>query len=555
MAKVTEIAVGEEAGLRGAPSRPGGVVRCALYTRTSTAEGLEGEVNSLEVQREAAESYVASQAHEGWVALPARYDDGGHSGASVKRPALQRLLADIEAGRVDCVVVYKVDRLSRSLTDFARLVEVFETCGVELVSVTQEFSSTNPLRRFLLNVLLSFAQFERELASDRMRDKIGSVRRQGKWYGSRPALGYDVDRRTHRLVVNDEEAERVRAIFGLYLEHGTATAVAEELHRRGWRNKDYVSLKGVEHRGGPFTPTQLHRLLTRVAYLGKVEYKGVIYPGEHEAIVDEAVWQRVQELRRARSRTWRRPGRRCGGGWLEGLLHCAACGAPMTHRQRTGSQGKDDWHGRYYACVDGRGRVHRGCPTRSVPAGVLEAKVVGCLRERAAQSREVAQRLREAREAAAERVATLAARHEELTERLARLKGETVRLAGLLARREPAEADEDDGAARLHEQMQAAETAIRGLRAERVSLHRLTLEAQGAAKALLLFDDAWDTLPAHHQRRAVQLLLERVDYDPRTEEVSVRPRGLGEGVLRPEASPGHEAPSGGDGHEESDEPR
>jgi len=210
-------------------------VRCAIYTRKSTEEGLEQEFNSLDAQRESGEAYVRSQASEGWVLLPKRYDDGGFSGGNIERPALAALLGDIEAGRVDCVVVYKVDRLSRSLIDFTRIVEVFERKGVSFVSVTQQFNTANSMGRLTLNVLLSFAQFEREIIGERIRDKIAAQRRKGKWAGGKPMLGYDVDRSgpSPRLVVNEREAEAVRSIFRTYLEAGSVLLAVQELARRG----------------------------------------------------------------------------------------------------------------------------------------------------------------------------------------------------------------------------------------------------------------------------------------------------------------------------------
>jgi site-specific DNA recombinase len=269
------------------------LVRCAIYTRKSTEEGLEQEFNSLDAQRESGEAFVRSQAGEGWSVLPERYDDGGFTGGNMDRPALRRLMADIEAGKVDCVVVYKVDRLSRSLLDFARMMQTFEQQRVSFVSVTQQFNPATSMGRLVLNVLLSFAQFEREIIAERTRDKIAATRRKGKWAGGRPLLGYDVDPRGNRLLVNADEAERVREIFRLYLEHEALLPVVQELERRGWTNKRWLTKKGPEKGGRPFTKTALHRLLTNVAYTGKTRYKNEVHDGEHPAIVDPAVFQRV----------------------------------------------------------------------------------------------------------------------------------------------------------------------------------------------------------------------------------------------------------------------
>ena len=221
-------------------------VRCAIYTRKSSDEGLQQEFNSLDAQREAAEAYIASQKAEGWVCLPQRYDDGGFTGGDTDRPALKRLLADIEAGGVDTVAVYKIDRFSRSLADFIRMMTVFEAHGVAFVSVTQAFDTSSSMGRLTLNILLSFAQFEREIIGERIRDKIAASRQRGKWTGGTPILGYDVDRSngSPKLVVNAAEASRVRQIFDLYVELGTLLPVAAELERRGWRNKAWTTRDG-----------------------------------------------------------------------------------------------------------------------------------------------------------------------------------------------------------------------------------------------------------------------------------------------------------------------
>ena len=237
------------------------LVRCAIYTRKSTEEGLEQEFNSLDAQRESAEAFIRSQTHEGWNCLPDRYDDGGLTGGNMERPALQRLLADMGAGKIDLVCSYKVDRLSRSLLDFAKMMETFERHGVSFVSITQQFNSATSMGRLVLNVLLSFAQFEREIIAERTRDKMAATRRKGKWSGGTPVLGYDLDPRGRRLHVKDEEATRVRAIFALYLEHQALLPVVQELARRGWVGKRWQTRHGRPRGGRPFDKTSLYRTL------------------------------------------------------------------------------------------------------------------------------------------------------------------------------------------------------------------------------------------------------------------------------------------------------
>src|SRR5437660_5252847 len=254
------------------------ILRCAVYTRKSSEHGLEQDFNSLDAQREAAEAYIKSQAHEGWRLVKGRYDDGGLSGGTLERPALQSLLNDIRAHKVDVVMVYKVDRLTRSLADFAKLVELFEAHGVSFVAVTQQFNTTTSMGRLTLNVLLSFAQFERELASERIRDKFAASRRKGMWMGGTIPLGYDVKDR--KLVVNAHEANRVCLIFRQYLSLGCVSKLRVDLDRQGVRSKQRILTSGRVLGGCCFDRGALYHLLRNRIYRGEVVHKGVAYPGE-----------------------------------------------------------------------------------------------------------------------------------------------------------------------------------------------------------------------------------------------------------------------------------
>lgn len=277
--------------------------RCAIYTRKSSEEGLDQSFNSLDAQREACEAYVLSQTSEGWEALDDRYDDGGFSGGNTERPGLKALLADIEAGRIDIVVVYKIDRLTRSLADFARIVEVFEANECSFVSVTQSFNTTGSMGKLMLNVLLSFAQFEREVTGERIRDKIAAFKAKGMWMGGNLPLGYDKPRDgTRKLVVNHEEAQRVRDIFSRYLELGSVHALQRDLAAHGVLSKRCVTSKGKVRGGLPFSRGALFHLLRNHVYLGKIMHKGKIYEGEHEAIVDSELFERVQRKLDAQKR-------------------------------------------------------------------------------------------------------------------------------------------------------------------------------------------------------------------------------------------------------------
>jgi DNA invertase Pin-like site-specific DNA recombinase len=283
------------------PSAPR-VVRCAIYARKSTEEGLAQPFNSLDAQRESAEAYILSQRDMGWMALERRYEDGGYTGANLERPALHALMEDIQSGQVDAVVVYKVDRLSRSLLDFARLIGIFEEHGVSLVSVTQQMNTTDSLGRLTLNILLSFAQFERDLIAERTRDKMRAARRKGKWLGGHPVLGYDVAPDHGGLKINTEEAVRVRFIFQWIAEAKGANELLSGLSRRGWTTKNWISRSGQHHSGRVFQASDLIRLVENVTYLGKLRDVEQVYEGEHAAIVDSELWERANAaIRRLRS--------------------------------------------------------------------------------------------------------------------------------------------------------------------------------------------------------------------------------------------------------------
>jgi site-specific DNA recombinase len=266
--------------------------RCAIYTRKSSEEGLEQSFNSLDAQREACEAYVLSQRQEGWRVLETHYDDGGYSGGSMERPALKQLLADIDARKIDVVVVYKVDRLTRSLADFARIVQVFDSQNVSFVSVTQQFNTTSSMGRLTLNVLLSFAQFEREVTGERIRDKIAASKRKGMWMGGRVPLGYDLKDR--KLIVNPAEAKQVEEIFRAYLEVGCVRKLRAHLEQRRVLSKVRTGSSGRKAGGGSYSRGALHKLLANRIYIGEIFHKGNAYPGEHEAIIDLDLWESVR---------------------------------------------------------------------------------------------------------------------------------------------------------------------------------------------------------------------------------------------------------------------
>lgn len=334
--------------------------RCAVYTRKSTEEGLEQEFNSLDAQREACEAYIASQRAEGWVLVPDRYDDGGVSGATLERPALKRLIADIERNKVDVVVVYKIDRLSRSLMDFAKLVDVFDRNEVTFVSITQSFNTTTSMGRLTLNILLSFAQFEREVIGERIRDKFAASRRKGMWMGGMVPLGYDVKDR--KLIINEPEADLVRSLFVRFARGVPPQQMLEQLAKESALNK----------RGKPIVKGYLYRILNNPLYLGEAVHKGTSYPGEHQAIIHQSLWDQVHALIKAPplARTKRPLGRT--PALLKGLIF-GPTGAAMTptHTRKGG---------RLYRYYMANGLLRQGstaCPIRRVPAAQIEEAVIG----------------------------------------------------------------------------------------------------------------------------------------------------------------------------------
>ena len=340
-------------------------LRCAIYTRKSSEEGLDMEFNSLDAQREACEAYVVSQRAEGWAAIREPYDDGGVSGGTLDRPALKRLLADVEAGLIDVIVVYKIDRLSRSLMDFARLVEIFERNQVTFVSVTQSFNTTTSMGRLTLNILLSFAQFEREVIGERIRDKVAASRKRGMWMGGYVPLGYDVHDR--KLVVNENEAATVRMIFQRFALIGSATMLAKALAAEGVLNK----------RGKVVDKGFLYKLINNRVYLGEAVHKGTAYPGEHAAIIDQALWDNVHAILQESPRLRAKNTRAQTPALLKGIIFTETGTAMTPTATKKGSRLY-----RYYASMDlirNRPIGESTGPLR-LPAGMVEDAVIGEIR-------------------------------------------------------------------------------------------------------------------------------------------------------------------------------
>ena len=367
-------------------------VRCAIYTRKSTDENLDNGFNSLDAQREAGEAYIASQREAGWTVLPDRYDDAAYSGGTLERPALQRMLQDIEAGKIDCVVTYKVDRLSRSLLDFTKLVEIFDRHGVTFISVTQSFNTTTSMGRLTLNMLLSFAQFEREVIGERIRDKVAASKQRGMYMGGTPPLGYDVVNK--KLLVNETEAQLVRDIFRRFVSVGSTTRLAQQLNAEGKTTKAWTTKDGKVRIGTPWHKGHIYKLLNNRLYLGQIEHKGNVYPGEHEAIITPDAWEAAHALLRQNCRIRANQTRSTSPALLRGLIRCGHCDAAMgiSYTKKNASK-----QYRYYLCTRAAKAGYRTCPVKSISAGEIEASVIALVRKSLTTPEVAARTYREAR--------------------------------------------------------------------------------------------------------------------------------------------------------------
>jgi len=503
-------------------------VRVAIYTRKSVTEGLEQEFNSLDAQREAVENYVKSQRGSGWVALPEPYDDGGFTGANTARPAFQRLLADVEAGKVDVVAVYKIDRLSRSLVDFTQLLETFRRRGVAFVSVTQSFDTSTSMGRMVVSLLATFAQFERETIAERVRDKVHATRRRGMWTGGKLPLGYDLAAK--RLVVNKEEAERVRAIFTLYLEIGSLLATAHELNARGWTSKTWTTKEGRVVPARAWSNTSLHAFLTNPLLVGKIRAGDELVVGQHQAVVDQGTFDAVQaQLARRASvpRGWR-PVKR-DGAMLSGLLKCA-CGASMI-RSSTKSHGR-----KYSSYVCARVLKHgaAACPGSRAPAGELEAFVVERVRAVGRDPSVLRATLNADRKAGEVRRA-------QLDTDLGRLRQEKGRLA---AERKNVETAIAEGATGMVERLRGVEAQLAELdqriadaRRDLAALDPGALDLGELERALADFEPLWAELATPEKARVLALLLDRVVFDAESGEVEIRFRPGGPRLIPTKETP------------------
>lgn len=361
------------------------IIRCAVYTRKSTEEGLDKEFNTLEAQREAGENYIKSQKNQGWVLIPEYYDDGGYSGGTLKRPALQRLLSDVQDGKVDMIVVYKIDRLTRSLLDFSQLIKTLDAHECSFVSVTQNFNTCDSMGKLTLNILLSFAQFEREVSAERIRDKIAATKKKGMWTGGSVPLGYDVEKK--KLIINKEEAKIVRYIFEEYLRCRSEIQVSRNANEMGYHSKPRKVRNSSGEVALSFNHAMINNMLRNPIYIGKVPYKGELFDGLHEAIIPMELWKQVQELKRLNRGDRFAPSRSFKNSLLKGLVECECCGTMTPTRCKKGNK-----YYEYYTSLKAVKEGYKLCRTGSVPAGELDKFVLDKVRN-AFKSPEIIQEL------------------------------------------------------------------------------------------------------------------------------------------------------------------
>ena len=478
------------------------------------------DFNSLDAQRESAEAFIESQKSEGLVCLTEHYDDGGFTGGNIERPAMKRLMTDIEAEKVDCIVVYKVDRLSRSILDFAKIMEILDKHDISFVSVTQQFNTTHSMGRLTLNILLSFAQFEREIISERTRDKLTAARKKGKWIGGTPVLGYDIDPQRKCMIVNHEEAFKVRRIFELYLDHQSLRATIKQLNNLGWITKRWVTVKGRVTGGKAFLIQTLFRLLTDVTYLGKIKFKGELYEGEHEAIVEETKWQQVQKILKRNGSNGGKLVRNKYGALLKGLLYCKPCQAAMVHAIQVNKSKNTRY--RFYVCSRAQIEGWHTCSTKSVSVAEIEGFVIDLIRNIGRDSDLIAETVKQVRNSVQHRTEML---EKELWIINEKLKRNTVEVDKLMNDKIQGFNDHSCTFSRLSllddEQIRLARSRADEIREKISKTKNETVGNRELSTALKDFNSIWESLLPRERVRLIHLLIKRIEYDGAEEMLSL----------------------------------
>ena len=514
-----------------APTAALAPVRCAIYTRKSTEKGLDRDFTSIDNQRQVCERFIGQV--QGAVLVRGRYDDGGYSGGTTDRPGLQQLLADIKAGLVDCVVAYKYDRLGRSMIDCLRIFEFFEKHGVRFISVTQQIDTSTSHGRMFVNNLLSHAQFERDLISERTRDKMRAARRRGQWTGGRPPLGYDVAPEGGRLVVNRDEAEQVRAIFEMYVASPSLVGVVQELNRRGWTTKSWTTKAGRRQGGTPWNKTTVRQLLTNPIYVGRQKLGDQTFAGDHKAIVSKQLFNKVQRLLEENRSNGGASSRNTHEFLLRGLLRCAACESAMTP---TWTRARNKLY-RYYTCSRAQKRGHATCPTKMVSAGKVEQFIVDQIRRIGADAELQDETFRQAVGQVKAHRRDLKAEKKRVERDLVTIRADVERFVDAVSRVTGPAADAI--AAELEKAQQrlsTLETRQQEILGELADLDAQAIDRDDLARALAEFDPIWGVLLTHERERVLKLLIEKISYDGAAQELTVDWRLAGFGELSQEMS-------------------
>ena len=506
-------------------------VRCAIYTRKSTEKGLDRDFTSIDNQRQTCERFVEQL--EQTVMLSTRYDDGGYSGGTTDRPALQQLIADIKAGEVDCVVAYKYDRLGRSMIDCLRMFELFDKYDVRFVSVTQQIDTSTSHGRMFVNNLLSFAQYERDVISERTRDKMHAARRRGKWTGGRPVLGYDTAPEGGKLLTNKDEAVQVRAIFEMYAENPSLTEVTQELNRRGWRQKAWLTKAGKQSGGGVWNRPSLRTLLSNPLYAGKQKLGHETFKGEHESIVPKGLFDRVQRLL-AENRSTGGAGARNGHGFLlRGLVRCTACDSAMVP---SWSRSRGRLY-RYYRCSHAEKNGHAACPSKMIPADKVEQFVVEQIRRIGTDPKLQDETFRQAVAQVKAQRRGLRAEAKRIERTLVTVRADVERLVGGLTRASgPAAEAVAAELEKTQNRLATLESRQIEVREEIAALKAQEINRDDLTRALEEFDPIWDALLTPERERVMRLLIERIDYDGRAGEMAIQWRLAGFGQLADEVA-------------------
>lgn len=456
------------------------------------------------------------------------YSDGGYSGATTDRPGFQRLLSDVAAGRVDCIAVYRIDRLSRSFADYVGILKLFEKHSVTFVSVTEQFNTTTPTGRLVLNQLILFSQFEREVIGERIRDKVRATRRRGAWTGGKPPLGYDVVQK--KLVTNTDEALQVRETFQLYLQLGSLRATVEELRRRGWRTKTLTTRSARTIEGSPFSKTTLYTLLSNPLYKGMVRCGADLVPGVHETIVAPDLWDAVQQQLRGNGHDGGAQARNKRDALLRGILRCGRCGSPMTHTFST----KGTKRYRYYICTRLHGEGPAACPGSRVPAGKFEAFIADQIRAIGADETLLAKTAEAIERTAGDRSEQLAGEQRRGENELRRLAAKRADLLQLATQSADAASPVLADVAAIDQQAEVLGRRLDGVQAERTVLQTGVAE-RDLRRALAGFTPIWEHLFPHEQERVLRLLIANITYDPTTGDADIELRACGITTLAQEA--------------------